>query len=880
MIISLKSLLTIMALSFGLTSIAQLYQVPLEEKIKESPLVVEGKIIAQKSFYNPASTFIFTAHQVEVYKIFKGTVAHSTINVLTQGGTVGDKSLLVSDNLEMELGAIGVFFCVPSGTKLRSPIDNELVFDVYSDMQGFFQYDLTTQSAHAPFERYNDIAQELYGTLHQKIGQNYQQKNPCFDLGKLKEKLQQRGPTALGITSFAPSTVWGGALNETANNVLTITGTDFGNAAGSAAVQFDDPNDGEGGNFTSITFNNELLVSWTATEIKVKVPTRSGTGFIRVVDELGAVVASPTKLTVFFNVTTINFTGFTPLVRMYNLSNRNGAGGLSYLYSTSTANGGTDFSSAAERAPFDRSMATLREVIGANIVSGGTTTTQMVNTNDADNIITLDNFTNTGGTAYLPNGVLGRAYTGVNGGGCSSAIPYCFSNGFDVVLRKSGVSVGSGTFSNGPCNTAVTSESDMETVCLHEMGHVLGLGHINDIYEGPGYPFINPTKVMNYFILSGTDRRSPDYAYSFGGKWAVNPKGINFSSCTQALMTPLAVANQPLDDCPAVFPSTPTPVGTVVNFDLAHATSNKFKDPQYTAIFTNGQGTSVTNNAYYAFKAGRNGDLLLNVSNFATTPASQQACTNAGVELSLYQVNICPTGQNFPTPIFYTTFNGNNAISTITVPNLTAGLAYLVHVDGVNNTAATFSLRFSGSALPLKVNQFKGSQQGSNNLLHWDVLSDYKVQTAQLEVSKDGSLFQVLDNISTHLVSGKITGSYTDANNAITKYYRLKLQEQDGSVVYSNIVSLQGKGQVQSLQVFPNPAQQQLNVYVNATYVGLLSIKVTDLLGKVLMQENRKVAQIGLQNIELQLPKNLISGTYLLHVLNGQNTYKTKFMKQ
>src|SRR5688572_8537262 len=65
--------LLILVLSFiSNISIGQLYQVDLNEKVANSRDIIEGKVISQKSFWNPAHTMIYTTNTVHVYKSFKG----------------------------------------------------------------------------------------------------------------------------------------------------------------------------------------------------------------------------------------------------------------------------------------------------------------------------------------------------------------------------------------------------------------------------------------------------------------------------------------------------------------------------------------------------------------------------------------------------------------------------------------------------------------------------------------------------------------------------------------------------------------------------------------------------------------------------------------
>src|SRR6476659_2134150 len=136
---------------------AQLYKVELDETISNSSLVLEGKVIGKKSFWNDAHTMIFTANTVEVYKIFKGNITEGTIEVMTQGGSVGPDAVEVSELLQLDVGKIGIFFCEPNRINLKSPFTQKVLYDLYASDHGFLRYNLDNDEAYAPFASYKKI---------------------------------------------------------------------------------------------------------------------------------------------------------------------------------------------------------------------------------------------------------------------------------------------------------------------------------------------------------------------------------------------------------------------------------------------------------------------------------------------------------------------------------------------------------------------------------------------------------------------------------------------------------------------------------------------------------------------------------------------------
>ena len=105
----------------GLFAQEMLREISLKEQIDNSTLVVEGEVIAKTSFWN--NNLIYTSHTVQVYKVFKGAPV-TTIEVITVGGTVDDKVLLVSSGLKLQKGNVGVF--VLQESDINSPSKKKL----------------------------------------------------------------------------------------------------------------------------------------------------------------------------------------------------------------------------------------------------------------------------------------------------------------------------------------------------------------------------------------------------------------------------------------------------------------------------------------------------------------------------------------------------------------------------------------------------------------------------------------------------------------------------------------------------------------------------------------------------------------------------------
>jgi hypothetical protein len=825
-------------LFFALRLPAQnLYRISLDEKVQRSSLIVEGKVISQKSFWNPRHTMIYTSNKVEVFKIFKGSLRDTTIEVLTQGGSVDGVSIEASDLLDLLTDETGIFFCFPNTISLRSPQSKKVLYDVYSSVQGFLHYNLIDNTASAPFAEYRDISNRLYSELIKRTGQQFRNIKPVSPPAKSAYK--ENALTAASITSFSPATVAAGALLDPTNNVLTINGSGFGSPAGAAAVIFDNADDGTGGTLTGLTYDHPLIISWSDNQIQVRVPSKAGTGTFMVRDELGNISSSPSQLNVLYSILTASFdVSGTTYVKESNLMNANGTGGYDVVYSTSTAGSGVDFNASTARQTFQRALTTWKEISGYNVTEAGTTTVQSIADDDI-NVIMFDN-ANTG-TTPLPAGTLATCYSYNSMCGPDFTNNQAQKTGFDIVIRNTGYSTGSTPFTIGPCppNASNYTEIDLETVILHELGHSLNLGHINDGLQSTTSPasigYVNPAKLMHYAITNSVRRITPDYSAQAGAAYAIAPQSNTYDICGlyPAEMTPLATIAESNDDCPAVFPSASTPQNTLVSFDLVHATSNHFVDPAFSQIRCDGAGASQTNNAYYAFKTAGSGSLLLTVTGYAT-PTSVSACTQkyagipvTGVRLAVYQAGSCPTAGSYPAPVGCATITGDGTLSPIA--GLAANTSYLLYAEGIENTKASFNLTFGGSLLPVKFSGFSGKVADSYNQLYWKAEAAINVEKMMVQKSANGISFETIGEVKE--LNNIMDGSFRDNLPFNETFYRLVIINTDGSLNYSGIISLK-RAAASLLTVYPNPARDYLNIQMNTSVAGGYRIELYNSIGQ------------------------------------------------
>ncbi len=490
------------------------YEVPVNQRINDATVIVEGKVVSHQSFWNANQDFIYTGYQLEVYKVFKGGITSSIVELINEGGEVGNTKIVAEPNLELEDQQTGIFFlAVPDVYNSASPVSTTLQFKGTSSQQSFIKYDLLTHQAADLYNSYPDIQDDLYDVIQQQTGSSYLQVTP-FSFPAGSGGNQSLIPPT--ITGIAPSPTTAGTFTT-----VTITGTNFGPSyAGSTNLEFPDANNG-GAGYISTPANH--IISWNATTIQARVPSGAGSGFIRVTNNLSETTVSGINLIINYNELNVVSGG---IYYQPDLINQNGAGGYTFKYNTTfNANG-------PAVAAFERAMQTWRCATFVNFTRSGTTAIAC-QALDGTNVSTFD------GSCALPAGVLGVSYSYY--AGCGGGVWYL--NETDCKWRTN--NTGGIIWNYGPAATG-GGQFDFESVCVHELGHSHQLGHT-----------IVPVTVMNYAIGPNTDRRTLTAASEVAGGNDIMSRSVVANACGPAPMIALTPGNCTLNAPTADFIGNP-----------------------------------------------------------------------------------------------------------------------------------------------------------------------------------------------------------------------------------------------------------------------------------------------------------------------------------
>jgi hypothetical protein len=165
--------------------------------------------------------------------------------------------------------------------------------------------------------------------------------------------------------------------------------------------------------------------------------------------------------------------------------------------------------------------------------------------------------------------------------------------------------------------------------------------------------------------------------------------------------------------------------------------------------------------------------------------------------------------------------------------------------------------------------QLIAQKQNDKTVLNWMANSAAGISKFIAERSADGRIFIPLGELTA------VEFSYTDmALLPGLNYYRIKLEDKNGGIMYSNIaVILNVKKGFELISISPNPVVTgNFKLNVIAAQKMQVEILITDIQGRLMQRQMIKLVD-GFNAIEVSI-KNLSSGTYQLFGITAEGRSK------
>ena len=189
-------------------------------------------------------------------------------------------------------------------------------------------------------------------------------------------------------------------------------------------------------------------------------------------------------------------------------------------------------------------------------------------------------------------------------------------------------------------------------------------------------------------------------------------------------------------------------------------------------------------------------------------------------------------------------------------------------------TFSIFTLRDIFGVVPVKIEYFNGSKQNNSHVLDWKVSCGSTTHAIlSLEISNDGVNFKTLHSSTETALRCQSPFSYINiAPPAGISYYRLRMEDDGGSIAYSGIVALDnGKKDLYLMNIAPDPVpvSGSFRLDIAAGEQTTINLIITDMNGRVAAAKTVSLAP-GVNNIMMDT-KGLAAGQYTVtgHTAKG-----------
>ena len=431
----------------------------IESVFNESTMVFSGQVIDKQSYWDVDHKMIYTVHKIKVSKSFKGNNRKYQY-LITEGGSIGLQGVIIKPSVKISLHSAGYLMLKDSrNVELDGFEYNDKLMELSDFMIGYYDYDAITNSVSLP--NFESISKDRF---EENLIRFSKKKSKYVD-SELERIAFSRTDISqdIQVIEATPATIVAGN-----KEVLTITGIGFGDFITGSSHGYVSFKDADSGGSRWKTCLKSQIVSWSDTEIKVEVPSDSGSGTFRITTAGNESFESTQSVTIPYSINTyvdaigggdemeypIMHTGsMTDNVQNPNaflLSNIvNGA----YLFSLNA-----DFyENESARESFKDLLTDWVCTTGQNFELIDEVTDISDATRDGTNVVT-----------FASTNALGVTYSYYDG---------CIVNGNELQLAWREIDIIFNEDINWGYENVTNSQYDFNSTAKHELGHALGFGH-------------------------------------------------------------------------------------------------------------------------------------------------------------------------------------------------------------------------------------------------------------------------------------------------------------------------------------------------------------------------------------------------------------------
>lgn len=194
---------------------------------------------------------------------------------------------------------------------------------------------------------------------------------------------------------------------------------------------------------------------------------------------------------------------------------------------------------------------------------------------------------------------------------------------------------------------------------------------------------------------------------------------------------------------------------------------------------------------------------------------------------------------------------------------------------GVSGDPVNYAI-FWNAVLPIQLVGFTASNKNGITALNWQTASEFNSLGFGIEYSSDGVSFNRIGYVDAVNKGSQLTEyRWQHVTSAAVNYYRLKMNDKDGTSKYSNVLRVLNTGKIE-YDLYPNPASDKVRLTMPQPACAGSYCRLLDASGRLIKQINIS----GQQFTDIDLSA-LSSGVYFVTVSSGRlPIFQTRFIKQ
>ena len=162
------------------------------------------------------------------------------------------------------------------------------------------------------------------------------------------------------------------------------------------------------------------------------------------------------------------------------------------------------------------------------------------------------------------------------------------------------------------------------------------------------------------------------------------------------------------------------------------------------------------------------------------------------------------------------------------------------------NFFRSWALVSSVTTLPVELISFEPKCIDNQTVIKWTTAAEINNSHFEIQHSTDGDSWSTIDSVqgagnSTSVINYEQPVKVN--SNQEVDYYRLKQVDFDGRFAHSDIKLCSCDGGLEIKSLYPNPSDGEVNILINSTEVGTLSLKIYDTLGKLIVNDVLTIQQ-------------------------------------